>query len=138
MKDPSEFILATYASLLDGIEVDGDNIPLFDRVKGTDHPKYIVLFDVNVQDYSDNDTFQNEVYVELQIVTIFKDQSGGKRTANRISNGILETLYSTQPSTAEFRIFDTQLINNYFREEDERNYYAIRKFVTIRHLIEQL
>lgn len=138
MKDPSNFVINVYANLLDNLTVGNKQISLYDRVMGDAKDQYMVFDDINLTDISDMDSFQWLVEVDLQIITIFKNDSGGKKLANDISSQVLQTLYSNSSHDSEFRIYNTQLSNAFFQDETQKGLgYVIRKFISIQHLVEQ-
>jgi hypothetical protein len=139
MKDSGLAVRTAYYQALNGnVEVDGVNVPVYDGApSGADYP-YILL---STQDSTegkglkDDDCFNLDETILLDIVTGFPSNTGGKRQHDLIANEILQLIHPK--ITIDSKEVRTTLVNGTTLEEISGDRKIFRKLLRFRHNIFQ-
>jgi len=141
MKDPSYAIRKAYFDELDGnLSVNGNNVPVYDRVPDKPPSHYVLIAEQTAVDESSKGCFGVDATVLLDVVTRFK-KGGGKKDADVISNQITQRIIdheSYPDASPEFKIYGVMLENMNTLESMEPSEYVVRKLIRIRNLVQQI
>lgn len=143
MKDIKLPLRIGYIDLLDGINVNGKVIPMFDlEAPYPENAPYIIIDGIIPIQNNTRDDFSGEVTVELLIYTVYKGDFGGREEADLIANAVLGLLIPTPGksgvSASGFNVFRAKLLtsNDEMSYTDTRRTY--RRRLTIEHFVQQL
>lgn len=143
MKNLTKPLSEGYFTLLDGMLVSGQAINLYYLRAPFEHEgPYVVVTAIYAQTDNDDDTFNSEVVVDLNVYTSFAGDFGTMDDADAITSKILE-LVIPSPSVSGvhaegFNIYGAKLraMRDYVSHLDSKNIFEKR--ITIEHLICQL
>lgn len=132
-----------YMALLDGIVVDGKQVPAFDMMATyPDKTPYIIISGITPISDNTKDTFMSEVTVDLLVYTSYKGDFGGRKLADQIEDRVLQLVIPSPGrsgvSAEGFNVYMAKQVStdDELFESDTRNTY--RKRITIEHLVEEL
>lgn len=140
MKDPGYEIRKAYFTLLDGsLTLNGENVPVYDRVPPKAKEPYVVIADQTETDDSSKGCFSSETTVLFDIVTRYKS-GGGKRDADMISNQLRELVIVRYgfPLLDGFKIYGVRLESSNYLESMEPSDYTVRKLIRVRINVQQM
>lgn len=139
MKDPGYEIRKAYFTLLNGsLTLDGNNVPVYDRVPPNVNTPYVVISEQTGVDDSSKGCWSTDNTILFDVVTRYKS-GGGKRDSDVISNQIMELVIVRYyfPVLEGFKIFGVRLDNLNYLETLEPNNYTVRKLIRVRVYVQE-
>lgn len=147
MFDPSLQLREAYISKLSTLQISGVTIPVYDELMGATVANigyadaYCLVTNQTAQDILIKCGFYNDCSIQIDIVTKFPKNKGGKKLSEQIANEILKLIRtgntSDYPSMADFQIVTCQLIINQGILEENVDSTAFRKILGFTHKIQQ-
>jgi len=147
MFDPSLQLREAYISKLSTLQVSGVTIPVYDELMGSTVANigyaeaYCIVTNQTAQDILIKCGFYNDCSIQIDIVTKFPKNKGGKKLSEQIANEILKLIRtgntSDYPAMADFQIVTCQLIINQGILEENVDSTAFRKILGFTHKIQQ-
>ena len=139
-KDPSYIYRKAYFDKLNAniSIIAGVTIPVYDVVPTDAVAPFIILSSTSLTPLNDNNTFNYQAEILIDIVTRFK-AGGGKKLSDDIANKIFEKVYTKENlySDSIWNITPTQLESSKYIESESTGGYVIRKLITFSNFIEQ-
>lgn len=147
MFDPSLQLREAYISKLSTLQVSGVTIPIYDELMGATVANigyaeaYCIVTNQTAQDILIKCGFYNDCSIQIDVVTKFPKNKGGKKLSEQIANEILKLIRtgntSDYPPMADFQIVTCQLIINQGILEENVDSTAFRKILGFTHKIQQ-
>jgi hypothetical protein len=140
MLDASAALQKAYYELLNGnIIVDGEVIPVFDRVPDGQKGSYITIGDDTVVTRGGKTFHGQEVTFTVQVWTTFPADSGGKRKAKQIAAEVIKKVVTFPVS---LNLQDHEVLTATLDYEDgleslEEAEFTYRRLLRFRHIIIQ-
>jgi hypothetical protein len=132
-----------YYALLNGIDVDGKTVNLYDMVASYEvEAPYIIIESILPTSNNTKDGFYYVVTVDLLIYATYKGDFGGRELTDKIVNAIQQLVIPTPGksgvSADGFHVYMAKQAgsNDEFDYSDIQRIY--RKRLTIEHLVQQL
>ena len=147
MLDPSLELREAYITKLATLQVSGVTIPVYDEIMGGTVANigyaqaYCLVTNQTGQDILVKNEFYNDCSIQIDIVTKFPKNKGGKKLSEQIANEILKVIRtnntSDYPAMPNFQMVTcVQIINQGINEENTAN-TVFRKILGFTHKIKQ-
>jgi hypothetical protein len=147
MFDPSLELREAYIDKLSTLQIQGVTIPVYDEMMGATVANigyataYCLVTNQTAQDILIKTGFYNDCSIQVDIVTKFPKNKGGKKLSEQIANEILKLIRtgntSDYPTMANFQIVTCQLLINQGINEENTANTVFRKILGFTHKIKQ-
>jgi hypothetical protein len=147
MFDPSLELREAYISKLSTLQISGVTIPVYDEMMGSTvatigyATAYCLVTNQTAQDILIKTGFYNDCSIQVDIVTKYPKNKGGKKLSEQIANEILKLIRtgntSDYPTMANFQIVTCQLLINQGLNEENTANTVFRKILGFTHKIKQ-
>jgi hypothetical protein len=147
MFDPSLELREAYIDKLSTLQIQGVTIPVYDEFMGATVASigyataYCLVTNQTAQDILIKTGFYNDCSIQVDIVTKFPKNKGGKKLSEQIANEILKLIRtgntSDYPTMANFQIVTCQLLINQGINEENTANTVFRKILGFTHKIKQ-
>jgi hypothetical protein len=147
MFDPSLELREAYIDKLSTLQIQGVTIPVYDEFMGATVANigyataYCLVTNQTAQDILIKTGFYNDCSIQVDIVTKFPKNKGGKKLSEQIANEILKLIRtgntSDYPTMANFQIVTCQLLINQGINEENTANTVFRKILGFTHKIKQ-
>jgi hypothetical protein len=147
MFDPSLELREAYIDKLSTLQVSGVAIPVYDEFMGATVANigyasaYCLVTNQTAQDILIKCGFYNDCSIQVDIVTKYPKNKGGKKLSEQIANEILKLIRtgntSDYPTMANFQIVTCQLLINQGINEENTANTVFRKILGFTHKIKQ-
>jgi len=147
MFDPSLELREAYIDKLSTLQIQGVTIPVYDEFMGATVASigyataYCLVTNQTAQDILIKTGFYNDCSIQVDIVTKFPKNKGGKKLSEEIANEVLKLIRtgstSDYPTMANFQIVTCQLLINQGLNEENTANTVFRKILGFTHKIKQ-
>jgi hypothetical protein len=147
MFDPSLELREAYITKLSTLQISGVTIPVYDEFMGASVASigyataYCLVTNQTAQDILIKTGFYNDCSIQVDIVTKFPKNKGGKKLSEQIANEVLQLIRtgstSDYPTMANFQIVTCQLLINQGINEENTANTVFRKILGFTHKIKQ-
>jgi hypothetical protein len=147
MFDPSLELREAYIDKLSTLQISGVTIPVYDEIMGANVASigyataYCLVTNQTAQDILIKTGFYNDCSIQIDIVTKFPKNKGGKKLSEEIANEVLKLIRtgstSDYPAMANFQIVTCQLLINQGINEENTANTVFRKILGFTHKIKQ-
>ena len=147
MFDPSLELREAYITKLSTLQISGVTIPVYDEFMGASVASigyataYCLVTNQTAQDILIKTGFYNDCSIQVDIVTKFPKNKGGKKLSEEIANEVLKLIRtgstSDYPTMANFQIVTCQLLINQGINEENTANTVFRKILGFTHKIKQ-
>jgi hypothetical protein len=147
MFDPSLELRDAYISKLSTLQIQGVTIPVYDEFMGATVASigyaqaYCLVTNQTAQDILIKTGFYNDCSIQVDIVTKFPKNKGGKKLSEQIANEVLKLIRtgntSDYPTMPNFQIVTCQLLINQGINEENTANTVFRKILGFTHKIKQ-
>lgn len=133
-----------YALLNNTITVNGSTVPAYNRVPSDASEPFIKISSVSTNEVDQNaDSFNVECITRIEVVTAFDGDSGGDLDANRIVDGVLNTVRKRSDnyidlSSSSFNVYTTVVEGVQYIEEDAEDKTYFRSIIEVSNRVEKL
>lgn len=148
MIDPSLQLREAYISKLSTLEISGVSIPVYDELMGATVASigyataYCLVTNQTAQDILIKCGFYNDCSIQIDIVTKYPKNKGGKKLSEQIANEILQLMRTGDttdyPTMTNFQIVTCQLLINQGILEENTGGTVYRKILGFTHKIKQV
>jgi hypothetical protein len=147
MFDPSLELREAYIDKLSTLQIQGVTIPVYDEFMGATVASigyataYCLVTNQTAQDILIKTGFYNDCSIQVDIVTKFPKNKGGKKLSEEIANEVLKLIRtgstSDYPTMPNFQIVTCQLLINQGINEENTANTVFRKILGFTHKIKQ-
>jgi hypothetical protein len=147
MFDPTLELREAYIDKLSTLQISGVTIPVYDEMMGDTVANigyasaYCLVTNQTAQDILIKCGFYNDCSIQIDIVTKYPKNKGGKKLSEQIANEILKLIRtgntSDYPTMANFQIVTCQLLINQGINEENTANTVFRKILGFTHKIKQ-
>jgi hypothetical protein len=147
MLDPSLELREAYIDKLSTLQISGVTIPVYDEFMGSTVANigyataYCLVTNQTAQDILIKCGFYNDCSIQIDIVTKYPKNKGGKKLSEQIANEILKLIRtgnaSDYPTMLNFQIVTCQLLINQGINEENTANTVFRKILGFTHKIKQ-
>ena len=147
MFDPSLELREAYIDKLSTLQIQGVTIPVYDEMMGATVASigyataYCLVTNQTAQDILIKTGFYNDCSIQVDIVTKFPKNKGGKKLSEEIANEVLKLIRtgstSDYPTMPNFQIVTCQLLINQGLNEENTANTVFRKILGFTHKIKQ-
>jgi hypothetical protein len=147
MLDPSLELRESYIDKLSTLQIQGVTIPVYDEFMGATVASigyataYCLVTNQTAQDILIKTGFYNDCSIQVDIVTKYPKNKGGKKLSEQIANEILKLIRtgntSDYPTMLNFQIVTCQLLINQGINEENTANTVFRKILGFTHKIKQ-
>lgn len=147
MLDPSLELREAYITKLSTLQVSGISIPVYDEIMGATVANvgyataYCLVTNQTAQDILIKNGFYNDCSIQIDIVTKFPKNKGGKKLSEQIASEILKLVRtsstSNYPIMANFQMVTCQLLINQGINEENTANTVFRKILGFQHKLKQ-
>jgi hypothetical protein len=147
MFDPSLELREAYINKLSTLQIQGVTIPVYDEFMGATVANigyataYCLVTNQTAQDILIKCGFYNDCSIQVDIVTKYPKNKGGKKLSEEIANEVLKLIRtgntSDYPAMANFQIVTCQLLINQGLNEENTANTVFRKILGFTHKIKQ-
>jgi hypothetical protein len=147
MFDPSLELREAYIDKLSTLQIQGVTIPVYDEFMGATVANigyataYCLVTNQTAQDILIKCGFYNDCSIQIDIVTKYPKNKGGKKLSEEIANEVLKLIRtgstSDYPTMANFQIVTCQLLINQGLNEENTANTVFRKILGFTHKIKQ-
>jgi hypothetical protein len=142
MKDSSNSVRTIYVNALNGnITYNGKDVPVYGQTPFRTTPQnYVVIADINEVANNTNNSFQNNVTVNIDIFSEqyrINDLSVVDNIASQILNILIPDTQINGFSDTDFIIYPMSRINSLYLPLQDGDNYVARKIITINNLVNQ-
>ena len=147
MFDPSLELREAYITKLSTLQISGVTIPVYDEFMGASVASigyataYCLVTNQTAQDILIKCGFYNDCSIQVDIVTKFPKNKGGKKLSEQIANEVLQLIRtgstSDYPTMVNFQIVTCQLLINQGLNEENTANTVFRKILGFTHKIKQ-
>jgi hypothetical protein len=147
MLDPTLELREAYIDKLSTLQIQGVTIPVYDEFMGATVASigyataYCLVTNQTAQDILIKTRFYNDCSIQVDIVTKYPKNKGGKKLSEQIANEILKLIRtgntSDYPTMPNFQIVTCQLLINQGINEENTANTVFRKILGFTHKIKQ-
>ena len=147
MFDPSLELREAYIDKLSTLQIQGVTIPVYDEFMGATVASigyataYCLVTNQTAQDILIKTGFYNDCSIQVDIVTKFPKNKGGKKLSEQIATEVLKLIRtgstSDYPTMPNFQIVTCQLLINQGINEENTANTVFRKILGFTHKIKQ-
>jgi hypothetical protein len=147
MFDPTLELREAYIDKLSTLQISGVTIPVYDEIMGANVASigyataYCLVTNQTAQDILIKTGFYNDCSIQVDIVTKFPKNKGGKKLSEEIANEVLKLIRtgntSDYPTMPNFQIVTCQLLINQGINEENTANTVFRKILGFTHKIKQ-
>ena len=147
MFDPTLELREAYIDKLSTLQISGVTIPVYDEMMGATVANigyaqaYCLVTNQTAQDILIKCGFYNDCSIQVDIVTKYPKNKGGKKLSEEIANEVLKLIRtgstSDYPTMPNFQIVTCQLLINQGINEENTANTVFRKILGFTHKIKQ-
>lgn len=142
MKDLSSVLRTAYYSRLNGnLTYNSSNVPVYDRVSNTVSYPFVLLGEFRDTDDSDKTFYAHNCTQEVEVITAFDGNHGGKKASDNISDQIIERIRTRSSGymvlNSSFNMTTTTLDETFTLTEEAGEHIVYRRVIRFRHLVDE-